>query len=86
MLTPISAMIDAAGTLCNLIAGNFKAGLRQLGYIELVMSHFSGYENSILEGVEFSADQKEMYEIQFEIGGSKKIIVELSMASVPFQE
>ena len=77
------AMVDAIGTFCNLIAGNFKAGLTQLGYVELVMSHFSGYENDILAGVEFSPDQMQMYEVQFEIDGEKRIVAELSMSSIP---
>lgn len=80
------SMVDAIGTFCNLIAGNFKAGLTQLGYIELVMSHFSGYENDVLAGVEFSPDQGAMYEIQFEIGGEKRIIAELSMSHIPMME
>ncbi|MBZ0167231.1 MAG: chemotaxis protein CheX [Candidatus Omnitrophica bacterium] len=77
------AMLDAIGTFCNLIAGNFKAGLTQLGYIELVMSHFSGYENKVLLGVEFSPDQSWMYEIEFEVGGEKRIVAEFSMAPIP---
>ena len=77
------AMLDSIGTFCNLIAGNFKAGLTQLGYIELVMSHFSGYENKVLMGVEFSPSQTQMYEIQFEVGGERKIVAEFSMASIP---
>ncbi|MGE0268395.1 MAG: hypothetical protein AB7S78_08070 [Candidatus Omnitrophota bacterium] len=77
------AMLDSIGTFCNLIAGNFKTGLTQLGYIELVMSHFSGYENKVLMGIEFSPSETQMYEIQFEIGGEKRIVAEFSMASIP---
>lgn len=77
------AMLDSIGTFCNLIAGNFKAGLTQLGYIELVMSHFSGYENKVLMGIEFSPNENQMYEIQFEIGDEKRIVAEFSMAPIP---
>lgn len=77
------AMLDAIGTFCNLIAGNFKSGLTQLGYIELVMSHFSGYENKVLLGVDFSPNETRMYEIEFEIRGEKRIVAEFSMAPIP---
>lgn len=79
------AMLDAIGTFCNLIAGNFKAGLTQLGYIELVMSHFSGYENKVLLGVDFSPNESRMYEIEFEIRGEKRIVAEFSMAPIPLE-
>lgn len=77
------AMLDAIGTFCNLIAGNFKSGLTQLGYIELVMSHFSGYENKVLLGVDFAPSESRMYEIEFEIRGEKRIVAEFSMAPIP---
>ncbi len=77
------AMLDSIGTFCNLIAGNFKAGLTQLGYIELIMSHFSGYENKVLMGIEFSPNETQMYEIQFEIDGQRRIVAEISMGSIP---
>ncbi|MBP9855452.1 MAG: chemotaxis protein CheX [Candidatus Omnitrophica bacterium] len=76
-------MLDSIGTLCNLIAGNFKTGLTQLGYIELVMSHFSGYENNVLMGIEFSPNETQMYEIQFEVDGKRRIVAEISMAPLP---
>ncbi len=77
------ALEDACGTFCNLIAGNFKSGLTQLGYIELVMSHFSGFQNEVLNGVEFHPAQKQMYEIDYEIEGEKRIVTELCMGPVP---
>jgi len=76
-------LADACGTVCNLIAGNFKSGLTQLGYIELAMSHFSSYRNEILNGVEYPADQKELYEISFEIRKRRRIVAELVMGDVP---
>ncbi|MBF0484747.1 MAG: hypothetical protein HQL25_08605 [Candidatus Omnitrophica bacterium] len=51
-----SEMLDACGTLCNLIAGNFKSGLCQLGYVNLEMSHFMSFRNEIFEGVLYPAD------------------------------
>lgn len=73
---------DAVGTFCNLIAGSFKTGLTQLDYKELVMSHFSSYENEVIDGVEFDETQRHLYEISFEINGVKSIVVDLTMGPI----
>ena len=78
-----AALEDACGTFCNLLAGNFKSGLIQLGYIELAMSHFSCYHNEIVNGVKFYPYQNQKYEISFDIGGKKRIMVDLVMGPVP---
>jgi len=77
------AATDACGTFCNLVAGNFKAGLGQLGYQELYMSHFMGYQNEVIEGVMFDPKQNQKYEISFEINGIKRIIIDLTMGQIP---
>ena len=74
---------DAVGTLCNLIAGSFKTGLRQLDYKDLIMSHFTSFENEVLNGVAYNPTQKNLYEIIFEIGGKKSLVVDLTMAPLP---
>jgi len=74
---------DACGTFCNLIAGNFKTGLMQLDYQELIMSHFSTFRNEIPDGVEIHPDQDELYEISFEIRGEKKIVADLAVGPLP---
>ena len=74
---------DACGTFCNLIGGNFKSALIQLGYKELVMSHFSSYTNEVIDGVEYNTKQTQKSEIGFEIGGKKRIIADLILAAVP---
>ena len=74
---------DACGAFCNLIAGNFKSGLTQLGYKELAMSHFSSYQNDVINGVPFSPDQKHCYAIGFVIKGEKKMMIDLTMGRVP---
>ena len=80
------AMEDACGTFCNLVAGNFKAGLTQLGYKELVMSHFSSFTNEIINGVDFDPAQTEKYEIRFEVAARKSIFVDLTLATIPKEE
>ncbi|HPN88449.1 MAG TPA: hypothetical protein PLH56_03845 [Candidatus Omnitrophota bacterium] len=74
---------DAVGTLANLIAGNFKAGITQWGYQDLAMSSFRSYKNDVIDGVEFDATQKEKYVISFIIRGTKMIDIELTLGKVP---
>lgn len=74
---------DACGTFCNLIAGNFNAGLTQLGFNELIMSHFSTYQNEIINGVDFCSGEKFKYELTFEIDDIPQIIVEYTMGYLP---
>jgi len=76
-------LASACGTVCNLIAGNFKSGLRQLGYKELEMSHFSNYQNVILDGVEYCIEHPEKYEITFEIRNEKCLVVDYNMGKIP---
>ncbi len=78
-----AAVEDACGTICNLIAGNFKSGLTQLGYQELMMSHFSSFRTEVVNGVEFDPTQKEKYELGFEIRDRLRIVAELVMGKVP---
>lgn len=77
------ALEDATGTFCNLIAGNFKSGLTQMGYQELQMSHFLTFQNDVLNGIEYHASQTQYYEIGFEIKDRKRLIVDLTVGPIP---
>lgn len=77
------ALEDACGSFCNMIAGSFKAGLSQLGYEEIVMSHFSSYQNDVINGVEYSHFQHQLFEVSFEIKGEKMIVADLTLDQVP---
>ncbi|MCD4780560.1 MAG: chemotaxis protein CheX [Candidatus Omnitrophica bacterium] len=74
---------DACGTFCNIIGAKFKEGLTQLGYPELFMSHFSSYRNEIVNGVDYDSNQKQKYELSFEIDGHKRIIIDLTLGYIP---
>ncbi|MBF0569370.1 MAG: hypothetical protein HQL18_01155 [Candidatus Omnitrophica bacterium] len=76
-------ILDACGTLTNLIAGYFVKELSGLGYIFLEMSHFDSYINTAVNGVTFSSEQDFKHEIEFYIRGEKKIVAELSMGKLP---
>lgn len=77
------AIKDCVGTLCNIIAGQFKTAIIEMGYMELQMSHFSNYRNRAMEGVEFCPKQPDKYEISFDIGGEKMMVIEMTMGHIP---
>ena len=77
------AVLDACGTLANLIAGYFVKEIHDLGRVNLQMSHFESYLNTAVDGIGFAADETEKYEIDFWIKGSKRIVAELTMGPVP---
>lgn len=78
-----TALEDATGAFCNLIAGSYKNGLKQMGYEELVMSHFSTAINDVFDGVPYDGQAEELYEISFELrGGEKGLVVDLSMGPI----
>ena len=73
---------DACGTFCNLVAGNFKSGLTQLGFDEPLMSHFSSFHDEAPKGVTYPRLQQQYYEIGFEVMDQKCIVADLVMGSV----
>ena len=77
------AMKDCCGTLCNIIAGRFKSEVVAAGYIELEMSHFSNFRNTSFRGIDFCFNEFDKYEISFEIKGAKRLVVEMTMGTVP---
>ncbi|HBG61484.1 MAG: hypothetical protein A2Y03_06130 [Omnitrophica WOR_2 bacterium GWF2_38_59] len=74
---------DAIGTFCNLIAAKFKQGIIQIGYKELEMSHFSSYQDQVPGGVPYDISQDFKYQISFNIRDQKRIVVDLTMATIP---
>lgn len=79
------ALMDACGTLANLIAAKFKSGLVQIGLKDLAMSHFSSYRDQILNGVPYDRHQKSKYEISFEIKGVKRLVADLTLGPLDIQ-
>jgi hypothetical protein len=71
---------DACGAICNIIGGYFKNELLSLGYPPLEMSSFESYINSVVNGVDYPLKSINKYEINYEIGGQKKIVTEMVMA------
>jgi len=78
-----ASILDACGTLTNLIAGYFVKEIRDLGCVHLQMSHFESYINTAVNGIAFASDETEKYVIDFWIKGTKRIVAELTMGPVP---
>jgi hypothetical protein len=79
----IESIQDACGSLCNQIAGNFRAGLVQLGYQDIAMSHFLASQNDVVDGVEFCLEHTELYELSFYIKNQKRVIMDFNMGPIP---
>ncbi len=68
---------DGCGTIANLIGGQYKRELAQLGYKDMMMSPFESHINSAMDGVGIPDGPTEKYEISFEIEGAKRLVVEM---------
>lgn len=77
------AMQDSCGTLCNILAGRLKTEVISAGYIDLEMSHFTNYRNTVHTGVDFCFSEYDMYKINFDIDKQKRLVMEISMGVVP---
>jgi len=77
------AMLDSAGTLCNILAGRFKSEISAAGYVELEMSHFINYRNSAIAGIDFCFHEFDLYEISFDIKDEKRLVMEMTIGHLP---
>lgn len=78
-----ASMMAACGQFTQKVAETFKDALAGRGYGPLVSSPPRNYKNSVVEGVEFSPDQKTKHEISFFYMKHKALTVDLSLASIP---
>jgi hypothetical protein len=77
------AMLDSCGTLCNIIAGRYKSEISKAGYVELEMSHFVTYRNNAFNGVAFPTSEYHLYEMTCLIDNKKRMVLEMTMGTVP---
>jgi CheY-like chemotaxis protein len=68
---------DGCGTLANLIAGQYKREMMQLGYKDLMISPFESYINTAPDGLKIPQGLTDKYEVSFEVEGTKRLVVEL---------
>ncbi len=80
-----ASMMNCNGAFCKIIGDAFKNELVNMGYVDLFMSAPDNYRSSIVDGVEFSLDQKKMLEFSFFYLKRKSIVVELSLAGLPMK-
>jgi hypothetical protein len=76
-------VLDGTGAIVNLVAGQFKKELANLGYADLQMSHFTSYVNRAVNGIEFPKGQTNKYEVSFEIDEKKRLVIEMVMSPLP---
>ena len=69
--------------VCLQLAQKFNRELMTIGYRELVLSPAIGAKNSIMQGVEFSYDQYDRYEIGFSFNKEKIMVLDLTMTTIP---
>ena len=70
----------ACGKICTLLAEKFKERLAESGFPELFLSKPACNKNSLPEGIDFSADQKQKQEISFYFWKKKAMVVDITMA------
>lgn len=68
---------DGCGTLANLIAGQYKKEMANLGYKDLTMSTFQSYINTCPDGVGIPKGLTEKYELSFDVDGIKRLVIEM---------
>ena len=76
-------VLDGIGAITNLIGGYFKKELSQLGFVDLEMSAFKSYLNTVVDGVNYCQEQTYKYEASFEIDGQKHLVVDMVMGVPP---
>ena len=77
------SMMDACGQVAAAVADEFKAELTRKGFVELVASKPHNYKNNVIEGVEYSTDQKTKQTVSFFYFRTKVIAADLTMAALP---
>lgn len=78
-----TTMLDTCGELCNMLAGNFKKEIAQLGYQDLVMSAPVSHYNSVPDGVDFHYDQYVKFETSFYLWKQKLLAIDVTMGLIP---
>ena len=76
-------LMDNVGEFCNILVGNVKTDLVELGFVDFFMSAPYKYKNSIPEGVPFDYSLYQKQEISFTFWNQKCIVIEVCMGYIP---
>lgn len=77
-------VMSAVGEICNIIAGNFKDGISNLGYKKLFTSTPQNYMDMVPQGAKvFDKGQKNYHEYNFYLGDVRAVVIDAVMADVP---
>ena len=77
------SLMTACGETCEAVAAEFKGELARKGYVDLAVSKPRNYKNNVIEGIEYSPDQKTKQTISFFYFKTKTIAADLTMADLP---
>ena len=77
-----AAVLKICGEFCEVLAGEYKNELSNVGYKDLVLSAPTNYHNVVPEGVEFSYDEYVKYEMSFHLWKQKAVVVDITMKSL----
>ncbi|MBF0510904.1 MAG: hypothetical protein HQL13_01105 [Candidatus Omnitrophica bacterium] len=72
---------DGCGTVINLIAGQFKKEMVNLGYKDFMMSHFESFINTAPDGVQVPTAAMDKYEVSFQIEGVRRLFAEIMIVN-----
>ena len=68
---------------CLALTEEFKKELMNAGYANLIMSQPICAKNNIFQGVEFSYDQYDRFELSYSHSKQKVLVLDLTMANLP---
>ena len=77
------SLMDACGQVCEAVAAEFKTELTRKGFVDLVVSKPRNYKNNVIEGIDYSQDQKTKQTVSFFYFKTKAIVGDLTMADLP---
>lgn len=75
-------MLDSAGEFCNLIAGQYKNSLSQMGYIDMYLSTPTTTMNDFVDGIPFHLSQYVYHEISFYLWKQKSFVVSVTLGPI----
>lgn len=75
-------VIDKCCVFCQNVSNGFVRDLATKGYKDVIPSDPFGNRNTIPQGVDFSYDQYDKYDISFTVKDTKVIVIEITMANL----
>lgn len=75
-------ILDNCGEFCNLVAGQYKNKIMEMGYEDLILSAPTNFINDVPGGVRFCYDEYRYYETEFFLWKALALVVAVCMGPV----